>query len=101
MVAMGGGFTEEELDCTEIGLTRRGSRDRVDDRDFGGDFVASQSRAQVLDQRVGIGGCGPTQFHHRDHLRLAWIYLRRYGPELGEAQRLCLDSQVCGVSRQS
>jgi len=22
-------------------------------------------------------------FHHRDHLRLAWIYLRRYGP--GEA----------------
>ena len=41
------------------------------------------------------------QFHHRDHLRLAWIYLRRYGPELGEAQRLCLDSQVCGVSRQS
>src|SRR5215470_7482172 len=22
-------------------------------------------------------------FHHRDHLRLTWLYLRRDGPELG------------------
>jgi hypothetical protein len=25
-------------------------------------------------------------FHHRDHLRLAWLYLRRDGPELGAAR---------------
>jgi len=22
-----------------------------------------------------------TEFHHRDHLRLTWIYLRRFGPD--------------------
>jgi hypothetical protein len=29
-------------------------------------------------------GCVPNSaFHHRDHVRLTWLYLRRDGPELG------------------
>src|ERR1700756_1756523 len=70
MVAAGGGCAEEALDCVEVGFARRCSRDRVDDRDFGGDFVGSQPRSQVLQQRVGIGGSGLAQFHNRDR-RLA------------------------------
>src|SRR6516164_5632026 len=66
MVAVGGGFTEETPDCVEVGLTRRGSRDRVDDRDVGGDFVAGQPLSQILHQRVDIGGCGLAKFHHGD-----------------------------------
>jgi hypothetical protein len=25
-------------------------------------------------------------FHHQDHIRLAWIYLKRYGPEVAPAR---------------
>ena len=29
------------------------------------------------------GALPNSAFHHRDHIRLAWIYLRRDGPETG------------------
>ena len=29
------------------------------------------------------GALSNSAFHHRDHLRLAWLYLRRDGPETG------------------
>src|SRR5258707_9904156 len=32
------------------------------------------------------GALPNSAFHHRDHLRLAWLYLRRDGPELGTAR---------------
>ena len=42
---------EEASDLAQVGFARRGTRDRADDRDLGGNLVASQSCSQVLHQR--------------------------------------------------
>ena len=34
------------------------------------------------------GTLGPGDFHHRDHVRLAWVYLRRYGHNDAERRLL-------------
>jgi hypothetical protein len=38
-------------------------------------------------QAFESGRLSNAEFHHRDHVRLTWLYLRRDGPELG-AQRV-------------
>jgi hypothetical protein len=34
------------------------------------------------------GALAPGDFHHRDHVRLAWVYLRRYGRDDAERRLL-------------
>ncbi len=31
-------------------------------------------------------GCTLAEFHHRDHIRMAWLYLRKFGYEIGSTK---------------
>ena len=42
------------------------------------------------------GTLPPSDFHHREHLRLAWLYLQRHGPA-GTEQRLLRGLQALAI----
>ena len=44
---------------------------------------------QWFEQQVVDGTLSPASFNHQAHLRLAWLYLNRYGLEQAQS-RLCL-----------
>jgi hypothetical protein len=46
------------------------------------------------------GALAPADFHHRDHLRLAWAYLERYGREGAERRLLAGLAALAARSRQ-
>ena len=60
------GRSEEAPDRIQVGLPRRRSRDRVDDRDVGGNLITRQSIPQILHQPAGVGRGGFAQLHHGD-----------------------------------